>query len=129
MSFSGPCIKHLLTEIQRPIEAWRVIVGKLCIWNDFANAVYHACNLLNMRLFRFDPDEVRAILKRGDAIQYAAIFASAGAELEQIGRQALWTQQLSVAVQNDIAILGRGGVNFFTIKEAIVQVAQVASSG
>ena len=82
-----------------------------------------------MRLFRLDPDEVRTILKRGDAIQYAAIFASAGAELEKIGGQALGTQQLSVAVQNDIAILGRCGVNFLAIEEAIVQVAQVASSG
>lgn len=74
----------------------------------------------------FDPEQVGAVLQRGDAVQDAAIFAGALAELEQVGSQALRTQQLAFALDHDVAVAQLGLGDFFAIQEGVVQVAQVA---
>ena len=79
-----------------------------------------------MRLLGFDPEQVGAVLQRGDAVQDAAIFAGALAELEQVGSQALRTQQLAFALDHDVAVAQLGLGDLFAIQEGVVQVAQVA---
>ena len=79
-----------------------------------------------MGLFRFDPNQIGTILQAGNAIQNAAVFASARTELEQVGRQALGTQQLSVAVEDNVAIARRCRIDFLAIEEAVILVAKIA---
>src|SRR3546814_5330260 len=42
LALGGPAVEHLLAEVQRPVEAGRVVVDQLRIGNDFADAVDHA---------------------------------------------------------------------------------------
>ena len=51
---------------------------------DLADAVDHAGDLLDVRLLGLDPQQVGAVLQRGDAVEHAAVLAGAGAELEQV---------------------------------------------
>ena len=66
------------------------------------------------------------MLQRGDAVENAAIDAGAGAELIQVTRQTLRTQQLAVAADDHVAIADLGRVNFVAIEEAVVLVAEIA---
>ena len=79
-----------------------------------------------MRFFGFDPNHIGAILQRSDAIKYAAVFAGAGTELEQIARQAFRAQQLAFALNHHIAVAQGFGTDFFAIQIRVIQVAQVA---
>ena len=63
LAFFFPGVKHLLAEIQRPVERWRVVVDQLGIGNDLADFVDHAADLADMRLFGFDPQQVSAVLQ------------------------------------------------------------------
>ena len=125
-AFANHDVEHLLTEVQSPVERWAVVVNQLGVRDGFTNFVNHASDLTNVRLLGFDPQHVGAVLQRGDAVQYAACFTGASAELEQVGRQALRTQQLATAVQNHVAVVQVGSGNFFAIQEGVVLVAQVA---
>src|SRR5690606_14240783 len=126
LAFGSPGIEHLLTEVQGPVEGRAVVVDQLGVRDVFADAVKHALDLANVRLLGFDPQQIGAVLQAGDAVQYAAVFAGARAELEQVGRQALRTQELATAVDHDVAVAQVGGGNFFAIQEGVVLVAQVA---
>src|SRR5690606_27079810 len=119
-------VEHLLTEVQRTVEGRAVVVHQLGVRDVFTDAVNHGLDLANVRLIGFDPQQVGAVLQAGDAVQYAAVFAGAGTELEQVRRQALGTQQLAAAVDHDVAIAQVGSGHFFAIEEAVVQVTQVA---
>ncbi len=70
--------------------------------------------------------QVGAVLQRGDAVEHAAIFARAGAELVEVAGKPLRTHHLAVAVDDDIAIPGVGGGHFLAIQEAVVLIADVA---
>jgi hypothetical protein len=78
LAVRGPGIIDLLAEIERPVEAGRVVVDQLGIGDRFANARNHPADLADMRLFGFDPQQVGAILQAGDAVQHAAILAGSG---------------------------------------------------
>src|SRR3546814_7587917 len=68
---SSDLIEHLLAKVQRPVEARRVVIGELGIGNRFADAIDHAGDLFDVRLFGLDPDQVGAVLKAGDAVKNA----------------------------------------------------------
>ena len=89
-------------------------------------SLHHAADLGDMRFFGFDPQQVGAVLQRGDAVEHAARFAGVRTELEQVARQALRTQQLAVALEYDVAIAHRIERDFFDVEEGVVLVAQVA---
>src|SRR5690606_28590953 len=125
-AFGNERVEHLLAEVQGPVEGRAVVVHQLGVRDDFADAVNHAFDLANVRLLGFDPQQVGAVLQAGDAVQYAAVFAGAGAELEQVGRQARRTQQFAFALDHDVAVTQFGFGDFFAVQEAVVQVAQVA---
>ena len=125
-AFRLPRIVHLLAEIQRPVEARRIVVGQLGVRHDGADAVHHGGDLLHVGLLGFDPQQVGAGLERCDAVHHAAIHAGAGAELEQVAGQALRAQQFSPTVQQHVAVAHVGGGDFFAIEVAIVLVAQIA---
>src|SRR3546814_17528839 len=46
-----PRVEHLLAEVERPVEARRVVVGELRSGDDFADAVDHGGDLFDVRLF------------------------------------------------------------------------------
>src|SRR5690606_8688845 len=125
-AFGNERVEHLLAEVQGPVEGRAVVVHQLGVRDDFADAVNHAFDLANVRLPGFDPQQLGSVLQAGDAVQYAAVFAGAGAELEQVGRQALRTQQFAFTLDHDIAVAQFGFGDFFAVQEAVVQVAQVA---
>ena len=102
-------VVHLLAEVQGPVERRAVVVGQLGVRDDLADPLDHAGDLRDMRLFGLDPQQVGAVLQRGDAVEHAAVFAGAGAELEQVARQALGPQQLAVALDDDVAVVQRVG--------------------
>ncbi len=79
-----------------------------------------------MRLLGLDPQQVGAVLQRGDAVEHAAVFAGAGAELIEIAGQPLRAHHLAVAVDDDVAASGILGRHFFAIQEAVVLVAEIA---
>ena len=120
----GPGVEHLLAEIQRPVEAGRVVVDQLGVGDHFADAADHATDLADVRLFGFDPQQVRAVLKAGDAVQHAAVLAGSRTELEEVAGQALGLEQLAVAADQDVAVADFG--HFLAIEEAVVLVADVA---
>src|SRR3990167_3305993 len=126
LTFANHDVEHLLTEVQSPVERWAVVVNQLGVRDGFTDFVNHASDLTNVRLLGFDPQHVSAVLQRSDAVQYAACFTGASAELEQVGRQTLRTQQLAATVQNYVAVVQVGSRNFFAIQEGVVLVAQVA---
>src|SRR5690606_32813263 len=95
LAFGNHGVEHLLTEVQGPVEGRAVVVDQLGVRDDLTDAVNHALDLANVRLLGLDPQQVSAVLQAGDAVQYAAVFAGASAELEQVGRQTLRTQQLA----------------------------------
>ena len=117
---------YLLAEVQGPVERWAVVVHQLGVRDDLADFADHAADLRDMRFFRFDPQQVGAVLQRGDAVEHATLFAGTGAELEQVARQAFRTQQLAFALDDDVAIAQRVGRHFFAVEEGVVLVAQVA---
>src|SRR3546814_3904630 len=69
-----------------------------------SDLVDHAGDLLDMRLFRLDPQQVRAILERGDAIEHATVLTRPFAELIEVRRQPLRPHQLAVAVDDDVTV-------------------------
>ena len=99
---------------------------QLGVWHDGADAIHHALDLADVRLLGFDPQQVGAVLQAGDAVEHAAVFAGAGAELEQVARQALGTQQLAAAIDENVAVLGGGRRYFFAVQEAVVLIAEIA---
>src|SRR3984885_1918538 len=119
-------IVHLPTEVERPVERWRVVVGQLRVRNHLANAVDHLGDLLDIRLLGLDPQQVGTVLQRSDAVEHAAIFSGAGTELIEVAGEPLRTHHLAVAVDDDIAIPGVGGRHFLAIQEAVVLIAEVA---
>src|SRR6195256_4636991 len=119
-------VVDLPTEVERPVERGRIVVGQLRVRNDLANAVDHLGDLLDMRLLGLDPQQVGAVLQRGDAVEHATIFAGAGTELIKVAGKPLRTHHLAVPVDDDIAIPGVGGCHFLAIQEAVVQIAEVA---
>ena len=125
LAFLLPRIEHLLAEVQRPVEAGRVVIGELRIGHDFADAVDHAGDLFDVRLFGLDPDQVGTVLQAGDAVENAAILAGSGAELIEVGGQALGSQQLAVTVDQHVAGVARAR-HLFAIEEGVILVAQVA---
>ena len=121
-------VVDLLAEIERPVERRRVVVDQLRIRMGGTDAIHHPGDLFDMRLFRLDPQQVRTILKRCDAIEHAPVLAGSGAELEQVRSQPLRPHQLSVAGDDDIAIADLAGVNLFAVEEAVILVANVSRS-
>src|SRR3546814_8363007 len=99
---SSDLIEHLLAKVQRPVEARRVVIGELGIGNRFADAIDHAGDLFDVRLFGLDPDQVGAVLKAGDAVKNAAILASSGTKLIEVRGQTLRPQQLAIPVDEHI---------------------------
>ena len=79
-----------------------------------------------MRLLGLDPQQVGAVLQRGDAVEHAAVFAGAGTELIEVAGKPLRTHHLAVLVDDDVAIPGVGGSHFFAVQEAVVLIAEVA---
>src|SRR5690606_27604753 len=112
-----PGIEHLLTEGQRPVEGRVVVVNQLGVGDRFADAVNHAGDLANVGLLGFDPQQVGAVLQRSDAVQNHAVFARAGTEAEQTGRQTLRLQQLAVGLHDDVAVGDVGcGFDVFAVQ-------------
>src|SRR3546814_8014047 len=79
-----------------------------------------------MRLFRLDPQQVRAILERGDAIEHATVLTRPFAELIEVRRQPLRPHQLAVAVDDDVTVDAGDVGDFLAIEEAVVLVAKAA---
>ena len=119
-------IIDLLAEIQRPVEAGRVVVNQLGGGDHLADAVHHSGDLADVRLFGFDPQQVGTVLQAVDAVEHAAILARTGAELEQVRRQPLRPQQLAIAADDNVAVANLADVDFLAIEEAVVLVANVA---
>ena len=126
LAFGLQGVVHLLAEVQGPVERWAVVVHQLGVRDDLADFADHAADLRDMRFFRFDPQQVGAVLQGGNAVEHATLFAGTGAELEQVARQAFWTQQLAFALDDDVAIAQCVGRHFFAVEEGVVLVAQVA---
>ena len=121
-----PGIENLLAEVQRPVEAGRIVIDQLGVGDHLADAADHAADLADMRLFGLDPQQVGAILERGDAVEDAAILAGAGPELIEVRRQALGAHQLAVAADKNIAMADRSRIDGIAVEEAIIEVANVA---
>src|SRR3546814_10649477 len=71
LSFLRPAIVNLLAEIERPVERRRVVVDQLRVGNDLADAVDHAGDLLDMRLFRRSEGktaELQSLMRRSYAV-------------------------------------------------------------
>ena len=122
----GPRIEHLLAEIERPVEAGRIVVDELRIRHDLADTVDHFGNLFDVRLLGLDPQQVGAVLQAGDAVEHHAVHARAGAELEEVRRQALGRKQLAVAADEHLPVADVGRIDFIGIEEAVVLVAEIA---
>ncbi|MBN8909729.1 MAG: FAD-dependent oxidoreductase [Rhodospirillales bacterium] len=84
-----PLVEHLLAEAQRPVEGRRVVVGELRLRIGGAHPVHHAGDLPDMRLLGLDPQQVGAVLHRGDAVQHDPVLARAGAEVTLVTRRRL----------------------------------------
>ena len=82
-----------------------------------------------MRLLGLDPEQIGAVSQRRDAVEHAALLTGTGAELVQVGCQALGPQQLSLAADHDVAVVQVGARDLFDIEERVVLVAEVAGLG
>ena len=67
-------IMYLLSEIQGPVEAGAVVVDQLSIGNFLADSVDQFCHFGDMRVWRFNPKQIRTILQIGNAIQNSPVF-------------------------------------------------------
>src|SRR6201995_3644719 len=119
------CVVDVPTEVERAVERRRVVVGELRVRDDLADAVDHLGDLLDMRLLGLDPQQVRAVLQRGDAVEHTAILTGAGPELIEVAGQALRTHHLAVLVDDDVAVPCVRGRHFLAIEEVVVLVADV----
>ena len=80
-----------------------------------------------MRFFGFNPQQVRTVLQRGDAVQHHAVYACAFFELEKVARQAGRFDGFTVGVHNHVSGFDLAQVgNFFAVQEAVVLVAQIS---
>src|SRR5690606_15589731 len=117
----------LLAEVQGPVERRAVVVNQLGVRDDFADAVNHLCDLANVRLLGFDPQQVSTVLQAGDTVEDNTVDTGAFAEAEQAGGQALRLEQLAVCLDNHVAVLDVvSAVDVLTVQERVVLVAQVA---
>ena len=121
-----PGVVNLPAEIQGPVERRAVVVDQLGVRHLFTDAVDHAADLADVRLLGLDPDQVGAVLQRGDAVQHAAVLAGALAELEQARLEALGPQQVAVALEHHVAVLHLVVGDVLAVEEGVVQVADVA---
>ncbi len=79
-----------------------------------------------MRLLGLDPEQVGAVLQRGDRVEHAAVRAGAGRELEQVRGQALRADELAVTHEDHVAVLGVLGGDLLAVEVGVVEVAEVA---
>src|SRR3546814_14062015 len=93
--------------------------------SDLADAIDHAGDLFDVRLFGLDPDQVGAVLKAGDAVKNAAILAGSGTKLIEVRGQTLRPQQLAIPVDEHITGIACAR-HLFAIEEGVILVAEVA---
>src|SRR5690606_28413571 len=87
----------------------------------------HFCDLANVRLLGFDPQQVGTVLQAGDTVEDNTVDTGAFAEAEQARGQALRLEQLAVCLDNHVAVLDVvSAVDVLTVQERVVLVAQVA---
>ena len=67
-------IMYLLSEIQCPVEAGAVVVDQLGIGNFLADSIDQFCHFGDMRIWRFNPKQIRAIFQICNAIQNSPVF-------------------------------------------------------
>ena len=80
-----------------------------------------------MWLLSFDPQQVCTVLQGSDTVQNNTVFTGAFTELEQVRRQTLRFQQLTVRLDYNVAVVDVfRTVNNVTVQEAVVLVTQVA---
>ena len=65
---------YLLSEIQCPVEAGAVVVDQLGIGNFLADSIDQFCHFGDMRIWRFNPKQIRAIFQICNAIQNSPVF-------------------------------------------------------
>ena len=65
---------YLLSEIQSPVETGAIVVDQLGIGDFLADSIDQFCHFGDMRIWRFNPKQIRAILQIRNAIQNSPIF-------------------------------------------------------
>ena len=80
---SLPFAVDLLSESQCPVKRRRVVVYQLRIWHVLTYFIYHAGDLRDIGLFRFDPEEVRTMFQASHAVEHHAIKPGVLAECVQ----------------------------------------------
>ncbi len=83
-------------------------------------------DLLDVRLLGLDPQQVGAVLQRGDAVEHAAVLAGAGAELEEVDGRRFGRISLPLRLMMTSPFWRCRRVDFLAVEEAVVLVAQVA---
>ena len=67
-------IMYLLSEIQGPVEAGAIVVDQLGIGDFLADSIDQFCHFGDMRVWRFNPKQIRTILQIGNTIQNSPVF-------------------------------------------------------
>ena len=63
-----------MSEIQGPVETGAIVVDQLGIGDFLADSIDQFCHFGDMRIWRFNPKQIRAILQIRNAIQNSPIF-------------------------------------------------------
>ena len=80
-----------------------------------------------MGLLGFDPQQVGTVLQAGNTVKNDAIFTGARLELVEARSEALGFHQLTVLLDDHVAIIDVGGVfDHIAIQETVVLIAEIA---
>ena len=104
LAFGCPVVEDLLAHVERPVKRWRVVVDQLGVGHDLADRANHVANGANVWCGGFDPQQIGAVLQTVDAVEHAALFAGAVAELVQTVWQPHRANELAVLFEQNFAV-------------------------
>ena len=73
LSSGLPFVKDLLSEIQSPIEAGRIVIDQFGIWHFLPNGIDQFGHFSHMRVRRFDPKQIGTVFQAGNAVQNGTV--------------------------------------------------------
>ena len=120
---SNTCCRNFRVQL----KDGRVVVDQLGVRALLAHRIHHGGDLRNVRLFGFDPEQIRAMLEAGDAVEDDAVEAGVFLERVQAIVQTLRLTDLAALVDGDVAVVQLVQVvHLFRVQELAVLIAQIA---
>ena len=100
-----PFAINLLTKRQSPVKRRRVVVDELGVWYVLANFTDHRCDLCDVWLLGFDPEQICTVVEASDAIKNNAIKTGTFTEGVEPVIETNRLYQLAILVDRNIIFL------------------------